>query len=71
MTREVAEVLAEAILKEGYMTARNELVRLYMENDYLQGALVPGWTCPACRAFNGDMKGKRTTCRACQGPRPE
>ena len=36
----------------------------------LECSLVsPGWFCPACRVFNGEMKEIRKTCRSCDGER--
>jgi hypothetical protein len=37
-----------------------------------RGLVLPGWTCPrpACRAFNGEAKERRETCRACEAARP-
>jgi hypothetical protein len=32
--------------------------------------ILPGWTCLACQAFNGDVKEKLQKCRACAALRP-
>jgi hypothetical protein len=32
--------------------------------------LLPGWKCRACFAFNGDVKERLESCRACSAPRP-
>lgn len=34
------------------------------------GLLLPGWTCPDCRTFNGEAKERLLICRACTTPRP-
>lgn len=34
------------------------------------GILLPGWTCPACRIFNGEQKERLEICRSCDAPRP-
>jgi hypothetical protein len=31
--------------------------------------VLPGWTCSACRAVNGEAKATRDTCRACGAPK--
>jgi hypothetical protein len=31
----------------------------------LHEALLPGWMCSACKAFNGDVKEKLSACRCC------
>lgn len=31
---------------------------------------LPGWFCPVCKAFNGDVKEKLLQCRACESGRP-
>jgi hypothetical protein len=31
----------------------------------LREPVLPGWTCSACKAFNGEMKEKRSACRCC------
>ena len=31
--------------------------------------VMRGWVCKACRAWNGDEKERRETCRVCAGPR--
>lgn len=33
------------------------------------GLLLPGWTCSACRAFNGAAKELLAECRGCGAPR--
>lgn len=33
------------------------------------GIVLPGWDCPKCRAFNGEAKEIRLTCRACDTPK--
>lgn len=33
-------------------------------------AMLPGWTCETCLAFNGEAKERRETCRACNAGRP-
>jgi hypothetical protein len=30
-----------------------------------------GWDCARCRAFNSDLKERRTTCRCCDDARPQ
>jgi hypothetical protein len=32
--------------------------------------ILPGWTCLACQAFNGDAKERLQRCRACAALRP-
>lgn len=31
--------------------------------------ILPGWSCGACGAFNGEAKERRSTCRVCDGAR--
>jgi hypothetical protein len=31
---------------------------------------LPAWTCPKCRAFNGETKEKIRACRCCGAARP-
>jgi hypothetical protein len=42
----------------------NEVRRLHA------GIHLAGWSCPACRAFNGSERGELSRCRACEAPRP-
>lgn len=32
---------------------------------------LPGWSCPKCKAFNGDAKERLSKCRACDAQRPK
>lgn len=34
-----------------------------------EGLVLPGWTCHACRAFNGSARENLTHCRACDAPK--
>lgn len=33
--------------------------------------LLPGWDCPHCKCFNGDVKQRLEECRACGTKRPK
>lgn len=33
--------------------------------------LAPGWKCPACDGFTGDLKQRHTQCRGCGAERPD
>jgi len=37
----------------------------------LDSCLLPGWTCPSCKAFTGTAKEKLTKCRCCEHERPK
>lgn len=41
-----------------------------LRTDRVAGILLPGWTCPGCRSFNGEAKKKIEVCRCCGVGRP-
>lgn len=59
MPREQAERVADAL--DAYLAER------LGARDRVLGIVLPGWTCPACLAFNGAEKEWLSTCRACGG----
>lgn len=50
---------------------RDEMIeRLARMLDEAQGIVLPGWTCPSCKGFNGEAKERLEKCRGCEAARP-
>ena len=58
------EELEREVLREENVALRKRIAEL--EN----AIVLPGWTCPKCKAFTGEAKERHESCIHCDGPRP-
>lgn len=68
LTRDLEACYANLTAVQARCTELLTELRRYQAVD---GIVLRGWNCPACKVFNGEEKSHQQICRACGQKRPE